>query len=129
MAAWPAGRRWTPAARLEAVITTAAMDEATRSACCREQGLFSAELEAWKRDATAGPGKPRAVGAADARLDRRWVPELEREPHRIGGHSEVQVVDLSNPTLPGITAVATGRPARCETPGGCGVRRPQWTSD
>jgi transposase-like protein len=33
------GQRWTPAARLEAVITTAAMDEAARSAWCREQGL------------------------------------------------------------------------------------------
>ena len=31
------GQRWTPAARLEAVITTAAMDEASRSAWCREQ--------------------------------------------------------------------------------------------
>jgi len=31
-------QRWTPTARLEAVITTAAMDEAARSAWCREQG-------------------------------------------------------------------------------------------
>jgi transposase-like protein len=33
-------QRWTPTARLEAVITTAAMDEAARSAWCREQGLI-----------------------------------------------------------------------------------------
>ena len=33
------GQRWTATARLEAVITTAAMDEAARSAWCREQGL------------------------------------------------------------------------------------------
>ena len=39
--------RWTAAARLQAVIVTAAMDEATRSAWCREQGLFPAELDAW----------------------------------------------------------------------------------
>ena len=32
--------RWTAAARLQAVIVTAAMDEATRSAWCREQGLY-----------------------------------------------------------------------------------------
>jgi hypothetical protein len=44
--------RWTAAA--QAVIVTAAMDEATRSAWCREQGLYPAELEAWKRDAIAG---------------------------------------------------------------------------
>ena len=42
---WPMGSgagspRWTAAARLQAVIVTAAMDEATRSAWCREQGLY-----------------------------------------------------------------------------------------
>jgi hypothetical protein len=31
---------------LEAVIATAAMDEASRNAWCREQGLYPAELEA-----------------------------------------------------------------------------------
>src|SRR5215212_4209091 len=50
-------QRWTPAARLEAVITTAVMDEAARSAWCREQGLFPAELEAWKQDALGGLGE------------------------------------------------------------------------
>jgi hypothetical protein len=44
-------------ARLQAVIITAAMDEATRSGWCREQGLYPAELEAWKRDAIAGPSR------------------------------------------------------------------------
>jgi transposase len=39
-------QRWTPAARLQAVIATAAMDEATRSTWCREQGLYPAELDA-----------------------------------------------------------------------------------
>ena len=33
-------QRWTPAARLEAVIATAAMDEAARGAWCRAQGLI-----------------------------------------------------------------------------------------
>jgi transposase len=76
------GQRWTPAARLEAVITTAAMDEAARSVWCREQGLYSAELETWKRDAIAGLGEPRAASAAEARQDRRRVRELERALHR-----------------------------------------------
>ena len=75
-------QRWAPAARLEAVITTAAMDEAARSAWCREQGLYPAELEAWKRDAIAGLGEPRAASAVEARQDRRRVKELERELHR-----------------------------------------------
>ena len=34
-------RVWTAAARLEAVIATAAMDEAQRNAWCREKGIFS----------------------------------------------------------------------------------------
>ena len=76
------GQRWTAAARLEAVIATAAMDEATRSAWCRERGLYAAELEAWKRDAIAGLGEPRAASAVEARQDRRRVKELERELQR-----------------------------------------------
>jgi transposase len=71
--------RWTAAARLQAVIVTAAMDEATRSAWCREQGLYPAELDAWKRDAIAGLGEPRAASAVEALQDRR---RLERELHR-----------------------------------------------
>jgi transposase len=74
------GQRWTAAARLEAVIATAAMDEAARSVWCREHGLYPAELDGWKPDAIAGLGEPRA--ASEAREDRRRVKELERELHR-----------------------------------------------
>jgi transposase len=76
------GQRWTPAARLEAVIATAALDEAARSAWCREHGLYPAELDGWKQDAVAGLGEPRATSAAEAREDRRRVKELERELRR-----------------------------------------------
>jgi len=75
-------QRWTAVARLHAVITTAAMDEATRSAWCREHGLYPTELDTWKRDAIAGLGEPRAASAVEARQDRRRVKELERELHR-----------------------------------------------
>jgi hypothetical protein len=44
--------------------------------------LYPAELEAWKRDAVAGLGEPRATSAVEARQDRRRVKELERELHR-----------------------------------------------
>ncbi|CAH2603423.1 transposase [Rhodovastum atsumiense] len=74
--------RWTPAARLEAVITTASMDEASRSAWCREHGLYVADLERWKRDAMAGLGEPRGASAADTKQDRRRIKELERELQR-----------------------------------------------
>jgi transposase len=76
------GQRWTPAARLEAVIATAAMDEAACSAWCREHGLYPSELAGWKQDAIAGLGEPRAASAVEARQDRRRVKELERELHR-----------------------------------------------
>ena len=75
-------QRWTPAARLEAVIATATMDEVARSAWCRGHGLYPAELDAWKRDAIAGLGEPRAGSALEARQDRRRVKELERELDR-----------------------------------------------
>jgi len=74
--------RWTAAARLEAVIATAAMDAATRSAWCRENGLYEADLEAWKGDAISGLGEPRGAGVAETRQDRRRIKELERELHR-----------------------------------------------
>jgi hypothetical protein len=75
-------QRWTPAAPLEAMITTAALDEAARSAWCRKQGFYPAELDAWKHDAIAGLGEPRAASAVEARQDRRRVKELERELNR-----------------------------------------------
>jgi len=39
------GRAWTAGARLEAVITAAAMDEVGKSAWCRESGVYLAELD------------------------------------------------------------------------------------
>jgi transposase len=44
-------RAWTAAARLEAVITTAAMDEASRSAWCREHGVYPQQLQQWRESA------------------------------------------------------------------------------
>jgi len=40
------------------------MDEATRSAWCREHGLYLAELDVWKQDAIAGLGEPRSAPSA-----------------------------------------------------------------
>ena len=45
-------RLWTGPARLEAVIHTASLDEATRSAWCRENGVYPAELEQWRAQAS-----------------------------------------------------------------------------
>ena len=52
------GRTWTAIARLEAVIVTAALDEAQKSAWCREQGVYPTELEKWRQSATAALAEP-----------------------------------------------------------------------
>jgi transposase len=74
-------RRWSPSARLEAVIATAGLDETARSAWCREHGVFPTALDAWKRDAIGGLGEPVDDSPA-AKQDRRRVKELERELRR-----------------------------------------------
>jgi transposase len=75
-------REWSPAARLEAVIATAALDAAARSAWCREHGVYPAELDSWKRDAISGLGEPRTDDKAVAKQERLRIKELERELRR-----------------------------------------------
>ena len=74
--------RWTATARLEAVIATAAMDEATRAGRCREQGLYPADLDAWKQDAIGGLGEPHDAETVETKRDRRRIKELERDLNR-----------------------------------------------
>jgi transposase len=74
-------QRWTPAARLEAVIATAAMDQAARSAWCREHGVFPTALDTWKHDAIVGLGETGDDTLA-AKHEHRRVKELERELRR-----------------------------------------------
>lgn len=77
-------RTWTAAARLEAVIVTAAMDEAGKSAWCREKGLFPAELEKWRQSATAALAAPEEMRASpqQTRKAQKRIKELEREVNR-----------------------------------------------
>ena len=74
-------RAWTAGARLEAVIVTAAMDAASKSAWCREHGVYPAELEKWCGSATAALAEPEEARASpqQTRLDRRRIKELERD--------------------------------------------------
>ena len=77
-------RTWTAAARFEAVIITAAMDEAAKSAWCREHSVFPTELEKWRVSAVqalATPEEPRAT-QQQTRQDHRRIKELERELRR-----------------------------------------------
>ena len=77
-------RIWTASARLEAVITTAALDEAARSAWCREHGVYPQQLAQWRSSAMQALGSPEEVRASpqQTREDRRRIKELERELRR-----------------------------------------------
>jgi len=78
------GRAWTAAARLEAVIATAAMPVATRNAWCREHGVYPNELAQWREHATAALAAPAEARASPqaTREDRRRIKDLERELRR-----------------------------------------------
>jgi transposase len=78
------GRAWTAAARLDAVIATAAMDEASKSAWCRELGVYPTELDQWRASCAAALADPEAAPAGpDMTLAaRKRIKELEREVQR-----------------------------------------------
>ena len=75
------GRAWTAGARLEAVITAAALDEAGKSAWCREHGVYPTELDQWRASATTALAEPEEVRASPqaTRQDKKRIKELERE--------------------------------------------------
>jgi transposase len=75
------GRVWTAGARLEAVITTAAMSEAGKSAWCREHGVYPAELDKWRASCSAALAEPEEARASPqaTRQDRKRIKELERD--------------------------------------------------
>ena len=62
-------RAWTAAARFEAVLATAAMDEASKNAWCRENGVYPQELEQWRTAATQARPAP-VANTSDSRPDQ-----------------------------------------------------------
>ena len=75
------GRAWTAGARLEAVVTTAAMNEAAKSAWCREHGVYPAELDKWRASCTTALADPEDARASPqaTRASAKRIKELERE--------------------------------------------------
>ena len=76
------GRAWSAGARLDAVIVTAALAEAGKSAWCRQQSLYPAELDKWRASAVAALAEPEGEARASpqaTRADRLRIKELERE--------------------------------------------------
>ena len=81
----PARQRvWTAAARFDAVLTTAAVNETGKSAWCRTNGVYPQELEQWRQSATQALAEPEEARASpqQTKHDRRRIQELERELRR-----------------------------------------------
>ena len=76
-------RVWTAAARFDAVLTTAAIDEAGKSGC-RANGVYPQELAIWRQSATQALAEPEEARASpqQTKHDRRRIKELERELRR-----------------------------------------------
>ena len=79
-----ASKAWTPAARFEALLTTAALNEQERSAWCRAHGVFPQQLVEWRQSATEALGAEQTERSspAQAKADRRRIKELERDLRR-----------------------------------------------
>lgn len=77
-------RTWTAAARFDAVLTTAALDEAGTSAWCRQNGVYPQELAQWRQSAKEALAEPEEARASpqQTKQDRRRIKELERELRR-----------------------------------------------
>ena len=75
------GPAWSAGSRLEAVITTAALDEAGKSAWCRQYGVYPSELDKWCASATAALADPEQARASPqaTRQDKKRIKELERD--------------------------------------------------
>jgi transposase len=75
------GRAWTAGARLEVVITTAAMNEAAKSAWCREHGVYPVELDKWRSSCTTALTDPEDARASPqaTRASAKRIKELERD--------------------------------------------------
>jgi len=80
----PGKKVWTAAARFDAVLVTAAMDEAAKAAWCRASGVYLKDLHAWRESATQALATPDEVRASpnQTKQDRRRIQELERDLRR-----------------------------------------------
>ena len=78
------GRARTAGGPLEAVITTAAMSEAAKSAWCREHAAYPTESERWRASCTTALADPEDLRASPqaTRADRKRIRQLDREGQR-----------------------------------------------
>ena len=80
----PGKKVWTAAARFDAVLVTAAMDETGKASWCRANGVYLKDLQSWRQSATQALAAPEEMRASPSQTkqDRRRIKELERELRR-----------------------------------------------
>ena len=74
--------KWDAKSKLAAIIQTASMNEAERSAYCRERGLYPEQLDAWKAAIETADTVDEPVSKAAVAAERKKVKQLERELRR-----------------------------------------------
>jgi hypothetical protein len=65
-------------------LATAALEEASKNAWCRENGVYPQELAQWQTTATEALAEPQEARASvgETKADRRRIKELERDLRR-----------------------------------------------
>lgn len=76
------GTDWSAQARLAVVIETATLSAIEIAAYCREKGLYSEQITAWRQACLASQtseGNPHSAHLAERRADKKRIHALERE--------------------------------------------------
>jgi transposase-like protein len=73
--------KWSPEDKLNAVIKTASMNEAEKSEYCREQGIYTSDIERWRSDCLAGCTDKKTEKLN--KKERAEVRRLEKETKRL----------------------------------------------
>lgn len=71
--------KWDMKSKLAAIIQTASMNEAERSAYCRERGLYPEQLDAWNAAIESADAAEVPVSKATLAAERKKNKQLERD--------------------------------------------------
>lgn len=73
---------WDWKAKAAAIMATQTMNEAEKSAYCRENGIYPEQLEAWEAGFEVADSSNRPVSKAEDAATRKKLKQLERELRR-----------------------------------------------
>jgi len=81
----PGSRRpsdWSAGERLQALLETHILDEMSRNAWCREQGVYPQQLQTWRSEIEQGETPNAAAARSELRELREEKKQLQRELNR-----------------------------------------------